>query len=167
MRQSVIAMILALSIAPAGALAADAVLPASHENPTVLELGHLQSEIAILKAKLELAKLKSDISKSSGGGTVLVQEPEGALPQVMTVQGMGGNLTADIALPDGGAQTVRKGSVLGNMRVVSVTRDGVSVSRSGRIEMLPFSDGGAQFVRSGTQGNPVMPGMVSPVPRMP
>lgn len=167
MRQSVIAMILALSIAPAGALAANVAPPASPDNPTVLELGQIQSEIAILKAKLELAKLKSGISKSSGGGAVLAQEPEGALPQVMTVQGMGNDLTADIALPDGGVQTVRKGSPLGNMRVVSVTRDGVSVSRHGRVETLPFSDGGARFVRPGTQRSPVMPGMVSPVPPMP
>ncbi len=132
------------------------------------ELDALHSQIALLKAQLEIAKLKqgiTDAGKPSGAGSALpgggFHSPFGAaaptnplqgasplqaasLPRVLSISGSGGNLSALLSMPDGGEMLVRPGMKLaGGMAVRRITANGVEVSGRHGLEGLPFAPGQA------------------------
>jgi len=127
------------------------------------ELDVLHSQIALLKAQLEIAKLKQGITdagrpsgasgpSSTGGipsafpmGSSISQSPgQARLPQVLSISGSGANLSALLSMPGGGETLIRSGAkIAGGFTVRSITANGVEVSGRHGLEGLPFAAGAA------------------------
>jgi type IV pilus biogenesis protein PilP len=146
----------------------------------------------LLKAQLEIAKLKqgiTDAGRPSGTsgpsptGGIPSAFPMGAsispaagparLPQVLSISGSGANLSALLSMPNGGETLVRPGTkIAGGFTVRGITANGVEVSsrlaadRHG-LEELPFAAGAASSgqgigTTQGAMGIP-SPSFASPV----
>lgn len=118
-----------------------------------LEMGELNTEAALLKARIEVAKLRAALAQARGacagapsavaGGSVVSAPPIVVLPSVVSIGGMGGRVRAKVVYPDGTIQYVSRGSVLeGGERVLSVTVAGVRVETSSGVRTLGFAHRG-------------------------
>ncbi|MHB8408967.1 MAG: type IV pilus biogenesis protein PilP [Acidiferrobacterales bacterium] len=121
-------------------------------TPTVSvgQLGRLQTEAALLQAKLKIAKLKAAITKASapanssgspsGVSTVLPSSITQAPPTVESLYGQGKEMEAVLDYANGGTISVRTGSTLpGGGRVIRVSPSGVVIEQQGTRETLVFS----------------------------
>ena len=152
------------------------------------ELDALHSQIALLKAQLEIAKLKqgiTDAGKPGGAGSAMTgggfpQQFSGMpapmnssrnarLPEVLSISGSGGNLSALLSMPDGGEMLVRPGmKIAGDMAVRGITANGVEVSGRHGLEGLPFASGqGSSGQGARNISSPSSPAMPFASPSMP
>lgn len=129
----------------------------------------LSDQIAVLKQQVKIAKLKAQIanagkSPSNGGvsslpgalppGLGLVrgpgnpkaagQPPRRSEPEIVSIDGRGNHLIAELLMPSGGEVIASHGNTLSDGLVVrSVTPDGVSVVKDGKVVSLPFEGSAA------------------------
>lgn len=125
-------------------------------GPLASQLGRLRSEAIVLQAELAIAKLRREILKvrnegcdgadppsASGIAPERTGERDGALlflPEIDSIEGLGGVLHAVVRYPDGARETVGVGTVLEDgLKVVRVDVDGVVVAGAGEVRVLPFS----------------------------
>lgn len=127
------------------------------------ELSDLRGELEKLKIQSQIEELKTKQIESlqkrtSGSATPQVSLPALTPPaagsrsapitlpeprsgrsglSVISVQGVGNTITATIQTSSG-QTVVRPGSKIGDMVVTSISREGVSVRRAGKISNLPF-----------------------------
>ena len=147
-------VVIALSTAPvafAREQGADTGDLTSQNSPTVETMESLRSEVAILKAELEVAKARSDLDTITKS-----RKSQSTLPKIESIYGSGSAITAKLTLPDGSDARAGIGSVLsGGYRVVSIDHAGVVVERRGRRVALLF----AAYVPQPAYGSSPIPGM--------
>lgn len=132
---------------------------AASNGVSLRELDALHSQIALLKAQLEIAKLKqgiTDAGKTAGAGSAMTGgfprqlsgmpsptdfSQNASIPEVLSISGSGSNLSAVLSLPHGGELPVRPGMKVGELVVRSITANGVEVSGKHGVETLPFASG--------------------------
>ncbi|MGD9665549.1 MAG: type IV pilus biogenesis protein PilP [Novosphingobium sp.] len=148
-------------------------LPASVSPATLGALANAQSEAALLKEKLEIAKLKAEIKKVEEGKSLgsnqtaypqampVTMMPNGSmpngdsgdhrLPKVVSILGGSNGDVADLALPGGGTVAVRVGaSVAPWGKVAAISGSGVYLDHKGKRLLLPFvASDGASVAPSG------------------
>lgn len=148
-------------------------IPASVSPATLGALANAQSEAALLKEKLEIAKLKAEIKKVEEGKSLgsnktaypqampVTMMPNGSmpngdsgshrLPKVVSIMGGSNGDVADLALPGGGTVAVRDGaSVAPWGRVAAISGSGVYLDHQGKRVLLPFvASDGASVAPSG------------------
>lgn len=139
----------------------------------------LSDQVAILQQKLKVAKLKSQIANAGspggkpstrivgvvppGGGfpAHLLQSEAprptggrgGGLPEIVSIEGRGKSLIADLLMPAGGQIMVKPGTTLGDLVVEQVTPDGVTVNAHGKRTSLPFAASENTPNNGGPMGN--------------
>ncbi|MDR3535210.1 MAG: type IV pilus biogenesis protein PilP [Acetobacteraceae bacterium] len=161
-----------LSVLPIAGYAADGATDAqpSDAQPsnetTAQTLERLNGQAAILEVQARIAKARREIAeaeKGAGGGERVggalqaapAATPERAapvvLPIVQMILGGGRDLTAELALPDGGIAVVAAGSTIRGLgRVLTISERGVVVDASGEHLTLPFgSEGDARASQTG------------------
>ncbi len=132
------------------------------------KIDSLNSEIGVLQAQLEAAKLKASIKKATdeadgkdprapvstqgpaanGAPAAMVMPQESLADQIRVtmISGIGKDFTARLAMPSGRIIDAHKGSrVTDKIRVVSVTGDGVILNESGKTRHLYYSDSPQSF----------------------
>lgn len=115
-----------------------------------LEKLKIQSQIEELKTKQVESLQKRTVPQvslpaltpppaSSRAASVSLPEPRSGRSglSVISVQGVGNTITATVQTSSG-QTVVRPGSKIGDMVVTSISREGVSVRRAGKISNLPF-----------------------------
>lgn len=123
------------------------------------QLADLVSQIAILKAQIQVVQLQQQIETAKRGadgafGTDIVPALPNAppalkssgrgfsKPEIVSISGRGQNLTAILLMPDGGEVRVVAGTALGNgEHVRDVTPQAVQLSQDGKLIALPFIGG--------------------------
>lgn len=156
--------------------AATAALISQTSPQTYAQIARLQAQETILAEevkveaeKRELAKLKANIRKLSGGlgGGGLMMNP-GSVPMVIRIEGSEPSLSALIELPSGGLLRVKKGDVFASIgRIVDVSSMGVTVLRHGKRHRIEFASpavGAQQSANSGGGSGPVPNGAMTPPP---
>ncbi len=149
------------------------------------DLDALHDQAAILKAQLEVAKLRSEIQKtmntaSAHGGVPPVSNPPltpppagpAPMPQVLAVMGAGSRVTATILLPNGGEMMVSPGVRFPGGWTLERIDDGTVWARQKngkQAQILPLAGGGspqsgslpygASFPSFPSASIPSMPGM--------
>lgn len=130
------------------------------------KLQALQSQVAILKQQLAIAKLKAGI-KHAGNAPPTTARADAdmprtvamnrqsrhssrpSLPRILSIDGRGASLTAVLATSDGGQVVATRGQRLpGGYVVKAVTPDGVEVAKGKAVIPLPF---GGQEMASAPQ----------------
>ncbi len=121
----------------------------------VARLGRLRARETLLRAELAIAKLQSAIAHESVSCRI-PPDPLGLvmLPEVRSVDGVGGHIRAIVQYPDGSRMTVRSGSLLEDgTQVIRVERREVWVRMpAGQIRALGFMVDG-----SPTPSGPAVP----------
>ncbi|MHB1764551.1 MAG: type IV pilus biogenesis protein PilP [Gammaproteobacteria bacterium] len=137
-------------------------------------LGQLRSEEVVLAAQLTIAKLRAEIARTRklacdgvrvlpasgiGRGSRLARELV-ILPEIRSIEGMGGGARAVVQYPDGSRETVTVGSHLEDgLRVMRVGASGVTVDGIRGMRALPFAASSG-----GVSGFPIRSPIPSPPP---
>ena len=130
---------------------------------TVQQLSVLNDQIQVLKSQLLIAQLNANIQtakhqQATGAdqtdrpvvpmlpATQPVEDPPTAvppsLPQIISIEGRGGHLSADLLMPGGGEVVASPGLPLaGGLTVHDVSVSGVQVMQGGNLVPLPFATG--------------------------
>lgn len=115
------------------------------------EVANLQTQVAILKSKLEAEKSAFEESKKSGPNPfALVEEDDPAAKQkiseeyaIMEISGKGENLVAKLINKSGGTFMVKPGTILNTGHVIEeITQTYIVTDKSGIKDYLYFSAGG-------------------------
>lgn len=170
---------LASAVGAGGNTGGSVSIPASVSPATLGALANAQSEAALLKEKLEIAKLKAEIKKVEEGKSLsdnkttyplqgaspqampITMMPNGSmpngdsgnhrLPKVVSILGGSNGDVADLALPGGGTVAVRAGaSVAPWGKIAAISGSGVYLDHQGKRVLLPFvASDGASVAPSG------------------
>ena len=141
---------LALAISCASAMAA----PVSSSDPvaTVETMESLRSEVAVLKAQLDVAKARSDLDAATHAASASMS----SLPEIVSIYGTGSSLTAILSMPDGSRVRVAKGDrIHGGYTVDAIDHSEVIVRRGKKRSALLF----APYSQSGQTQATAQPGM--------
>ena len=115
------------------------------------EIANLQTQVAILKSKLEAEKNAFEESKKSGPNPFALVEEDANSPKqkvseeyaIMEISGKGENLVAKLINKNGGTFMVKPGTVLNTGHVIEeITQTYIVVDKSGIKDYLYFSAGG-------------------------
>jgi type IV pilus biogenesis protein PilP len=135
--------------APAAA-AAEASATAPSHTGTLAALARLQTETALLKAKLQIADLKAKLAES-GAAPQDNAGPGPNTPYISGLYGRAGQMKATLIYPNGGQLNVARGSTLpGGWRVAAINSKGVIIRRGHHSETLLFGAGAAPPVQMPT-----------------
>ena len=126
---------------------------------------NLSDQIAVLQQQVRIAKLKAQIANAgkspgnggaggsgslppgvgfigrarAGGQSPARQAAKPSLPEIVAIAGKGAQLLAELRMPAGGEVVASHGNTLSDGLVVrSVTSEGVSVVKDGKVVSLPF-----------------------------
>jgi hypothetical protein len=133
--------------------------PNTPTSPTISTLESLRSEIALLKVKLELAKLQSEMVQS-GDKSI-------DTPHVVSIWGVSPNATAKIATTNNDRVDVHEGTMIhGGYKVISISgTTGVIVKKGNKTQELPFDSGNNNTALSAQPAQPGMQSMPLGMPR--
>ncbi|MHB1098829.1 MAG: type IV pilus biogenesis protein PilP [Burkholderiales bacterium] len=148
---------LAFSCASASAIAAKAP-PAGATQPgaTVETMESLRSEVAVLKAQLDVAKARADLDTALHAASASMS----GLPEIVSIYGTGSSLSAILSMPDGSRVRVAKGDrIHGGYRVDAIDHSEVIVGRGKKRSALLF----APYSQSGQTQATGQPGMGMPM----
>ena len=146
--------VLALAIFCASAMTASA--SPSDPGVTVETMESLRSEVALLKAQLDVAKARADLDAATHAASASMS----GLPEIVSIYGTGVNLTAILSMPGGSRVRVAKGDrIAGGYKVASIDHSGVIVVRSKRRKALLF----APYSQPGQTQAMGQPGMGMPM----
>lgn len=158
------------------------VATAAKATETVQSLAAVQSQIPVLQATLEVAKLEKEIAdvrsgKSAGGNkpassyapefpqpfqsppTMLSSLPATApspqaspQPRVLSISGAHGNYQATLALPNGGVLSVSNGNHVGDWVIRHIGPQGVLASHKGKAPIMLLMSGSSAPIQQQAQG---------------
>lgn len=130
-------------------------------TPTVGELGTLQADTIILKARAARAVAQRELEES-GGREAAVLPSNTQPPVVSKIYGNDQQMMATFLFEGGFSTNSRVGAVLpGGYRVIEITSERVQLERNGRRIDVPFSN----FVPSRPPERPASPSsVIAPMP---
>ncbi|MBU2742282.1 type IV pilus biogenesis protein PilP [Acidithiobacillus albertensis] len=152
----------------------------NNTTETVQSLASVQSQIPVLQAQLEVAKLKkaiADVISGKKAGSDKPSNPYGSafpqssipsimppvqqvgtstashisnLPRVLSISGAQGRYQATLALPNGGVLPVFTGNRVGHWVIQHIGPQGVLASHKGKTPVLLMMSGGYTAQQGGT-----------------
>lgn len=129
---------------------------------TVETMESLRSELAVLKAQLDVAKARADLDAATHAASASMSN----LPEIVSIYGTGSALTAILSMPDGSRVRVAQGDrIHGGYSVSMIDHTGVIVERGKKCSALsfaPYSQPG-QTRMTGLPGMGMAPSMGMPV----
>lgn len=148
------------------------------------EVANLQTQVAILKSKLEAEKTAFEESKKTGPNPFALIDEDNAPKKkiaeeyaIMEISGKGDNLIAKLINKNGGTFMVKPGTILNTGHVIEeITQTYITADKSGIKDYLYFSAGGIldkepsepmnSIVPEGTDGQDEQPVVVSKIPSL-
>ncbi len=114
------------------------------------EVANLQTQVAVLKTKLEAEKVAFEESKKAGPNPFALADDDNAPKKklseeyaIMEISGKGEHLVAKLINRSGGSFMVKRGTILNTGHVVEdITQTYISADKSGIKDYLYFSAGG-------------------------
>lgn len=114
------------------------------------EVANLQTQVAILKSKLEAEKTAFEESKKTGPNPFALVDDDNAPKKkiaeeyaIMEISGKGNNLVAKLINKNGGTFMVKPGTILNTGHVIEeITQTYITADKSGVKDYLYFSAGG-------------------------
>lgn len=155
--------VLALIFSCANAMAAKVPLTEVAQSSTKAQPGatvetmeSLRSEVAVLKAQLDVAKARADLDTALHAASASMS----GLPEIVSIYGTGSSLSAILSMPDGSRVRVAKGDrIHGGYRVDAIDHSEVIVGRGKKRSALLF----APYSQSGQTQATGQPGMGMPM----